>query len=236
MPEAIVITPVKNSWNTTIRTVKSVYENPVQFEYFVFNDFSDGETRKNLVEASLKFGFTLIHLEEITQTPSPNYNLVLQMAQELALQKNCPLIIIESDVIIQPDTISRLIEIQKKHQNMGIVGAITTDESGVYNFPYNYEKTKSQETVETQRSLSFCCTLISTDFLKKFDFRELAQNKDWFDVYISKQARKLGYQNYLAKGVEVLHLPHSSRPWKNLKYKNPILYYTKKLFLKRDRI
>lgn len=236
MPEAIVITPVKNSWDTTIRTIKSVFENPNRMEYFIFNDFSTEETRLNLEEARKKFGFQLVHLEDITQTPSPNYKLVLQMAQELALQKNCPLIIIESDVIIQPDTISRLIEIQKKHQNPGVVGAITTDESGAYNFPYNYEKTKSQEIVETHRSLSFCCTLISTDFLKKFDFRELAQNKDWFDVYISKQARKLGYQNYLAKGVEVLHLPHSSRPWKNLKYKNPILYYTKKLFLKRDRI
>jgi hypothetical protein len=55
-------------------------------------------------------------------------------------------------------------------------------------------------------------------FLQKFDFKILSQNKDWFDVYISRQSKKMGFKNYLAKGIEVLHLPHSSRPWKHLKY------------------
>ncbi|MBT6766855.1 MAG: glycosyltransferase family 2 protein, partial [Prolixibacteraceae bacterium] len=60
--------------------------------------------------------------------------------------------------------------------------------------------------------------------------------KDWFDVFISRQSKKSGFNNYLAKGIEVLHLPHSSRPWKNLKYTKPALYYLKKYLYKRDRI
>jgi GT2 family glycosyltransferase len=55
-------------------------------------------------------------------------------------------------------------------------------------------------------------------------------------VTISRQAKKAGFKNYLAKSIEVVHLPHSSRPWKNLKYNNPLLYYYKKLIHKRDRI
>ena len=34
----------------------------------------------------------------------------------------------------------------------------------------------------------------------------------------------------------VLHKPHSSRPWKQLKYTNPLLYYWRKLTQHRDKI
>jgi len=120
--------------------------------------------------------------------------------------------------------------------NPGIVGAITVDKTGNYNLPYTFEKIKGDEVLNTSHSLSFCCTLLTTNFLKEFEFQILSQKKDWFDVYISRQSKKLGFHNYLAKGVEVLHLPHSSRPWKNLKYSNPILYYIRKYIKKRDRI
>lgn len=236
MPEAIIITPVKDSLETTKQTIKAVSATQGEFEYYVFNDFSQPETKAFLEQAKNEFGFQLVNLEDITNTPSPNYKLVLQMAQELALSKNCPLIIIESDVIIQPTTLPELMNILKTKENPGIIGAITVDKSGLYNFPYTFETKKSTEIVNTWRGLSFCCTLISPEFLKEFDFKILSQKKDWFDVFISRQSKKMGFNNYLAKGVEVLHLPHSSRPWKNLKYKNPLLYYIKKIFLKRDRI
>jgi hypothetical protein len=77
---------------------------------------------------------------------------------------------------------------------------------------------------------------LAPQFLNKFDFRTLSPKKDWYDIFISRQSKKLGFNNYLAKGTEVLHLPHSSRPWKNLKYKNPVLYYIRKYFYNRDRI
>lgn len=236
MPEAIIITPVKDSLETTKLTIKAISETKGDFEYYVFNDFSQPETKTFLEQAKNEFGFQLVNLEDITNTPSPNYKLVLQMAQGLALSKNCPLIIIESDVIIQPSTLPELMNILKTKENPGIIGAITVDKSGQYNFPYTFETKKSTEVVNTMRALSFCCTLISQEFLQEFDFKILSQKKDWFDVFISRQSKKMGFNNYLAKGIEVLHLPHSSRPWKNLKYKNPLLYYIKKIFLKRDRI
>ncbi|WP_372648770.1 glycosyltransferase [Draconibacterium sp.] len=236
MSEAIVITPVKDSLHTTQRTIKAIMEAGGNFSYYVFNDFSQPETKQYLDSAAKELGFTVVHLEDITDTPSPNYKIVLQKAQQLALEAGVPLLIIESDVVVKKDTIQALLDIMKAEQKPGLVGAITVDENGDYNFPYNFEKTKSDDVVDTSHSLSFCCTLISVPFLEKFDFKELAKDKDWFDVFISRQSKKIGFTNYLAKGVRVLHLPHSSRPWKNLKYKNPVLYYLKKIFLKRDRI
>ena len=236
MPEAIVITPVKNSINTTLRTIDAISKSKADFEYYVFNDFSTDENTLELEKARVNFGFNLINLSDITNTPSPNYKLVLEIAQKKALTCNCPLLIIESDVVIKNDTIEGLIAIMKMKKDAGMVGAITVDETGNYNFPYTFEKIKRAEIINTTHSLSFCCTLLSVDLLKQFNFGTLSENKDWFDVFISKQSKKLGFSNYLSKQHEVLHLPHSSRPWKHLKYKNPILYYLKKLITKRDRI
>ncbi len=236
MSEAIIITPVKDSLETTKRTIEAITSANGNFDYYVFNDFSQIETKQFLTESSKESGFHVIHLEEITSNPSPNYKLVLEMAQKMAIEQQKPLIIIESDVVIKKDTVIQLLNLAETKKRAGIVGAITVDEAGNYNFPYTFEKLKSTEVVVTPHSLSFCCTLLTPEFLKEFDFTTLSQKKDWFDVFISRQSKKLGFNNYLAKGVEVLHLPHSSRPWKNLKYTNPLLYYWKKFINKRDRI
>lgn len=236
MPEAIVITPVKDSLDTIKLTIEALMQSNADIEYYVYNDFSKPETKEFLDKAKDRLGFEVVHLEDITSTPSPNYKLVLEIAQEMAISKNCPLIIVESDVIVKPDTISNLLKVAKEKADAGMVAAITVDKEGNYNFPYLYEKIKSNETIVALHSISFCCTLITNSYLKKFDFKTLDQKKDWFDVHITKQSRKLGFKNYLMKGTEVLHLPHSSRPWKNLKYTNPLLYYLKKIFLRRDKI
>ncbi len=236
MSEAIIITPVKDSIETTLKTIEAVYTSDVKFEYYIFNDFSLPDAKSALIKAQSQFGFHLIHLEDVTTTPSPNYKLVLQLSQKIALEKKLPLIVIESDVIIKKNSIAQLLGIMASKPKPALVGAITTDKNGNYNFPYNFEKTKNNDVTDTSHSLSFCCTLMTLPFLQAFDFNELSQNKDWFDVFISRQAKKRGFKNYLAKGVEVLHLPHSSRPWKNLKYTNPLLYYFKKMINKRDRI
>lgn len=236
MSEAIVITPVKDSPETTDKTIEAVCQSDCDIDYFVFNDFSQSKTKQLLLKKQKKWNFNLIHLEDITTTPSPNYKLVLETAQKMAIEKKMPLIIVESDVIVKKDTLSRLLELAETKEKPGLIGAITVDEQNNYNFPYRFEKTKSSYTVETPHSLSFCCTYLSLPFLESFNFKELSSKKDWYDVTISRQAKKAGFKNYLAKGIEVLHLPHSSRPWKNLKYSNPLLYYYKKLIHKRDRI
>ena len=236
MPEAIIVTPVKDSPETTLQTIQSIVTAKGDFDYFVYNDFSQPATKDLLSAYQTRYNFHLVHLEEVTNHPSPNYNIVLRMAQKTALQNNVPLIIVESDVVIRPDTIEKLINAAKSYPEPGMIGAITTDISGNYNFPYLYEKIKNDQVICTHRSLSFCCTLLTPEFLKVYDFSLLPDKKDWYDIHISRQSIKSGFKNYLAKNIEVLHQPHSSRPWKNLKYKNPVFYYLKKIFLKRDRI
>ena len=156
MPEAIIITPVKDSLNTTILTIKAISESKGDFEYYVFNDFSLPETKLFLENAKKEYHFHVIHLEDLTSNPSPNYKLVLEMAQKTATEKRCPLIIIESDVVIKTNTIQELIQISKSKVDCGIVGAITVDENGNYNFPYAFERIKNSEVINTPHSLSFC--------------------------------------------------------------------------------
>lgn len=234
--EAFVITPVKDSLETTRKTIEAVSKAKGNFTYRIFNDFSKSETRKFLDANQEKFGYSVIHLEDHTQNPSPNYQLVLQMAQQTALEHNVPLIIIESDVIINENTITELVTLNRRLKKTGMIGAITVDMNGNYNFPYSSEKRSKKGVAVTTRSLSFCCTLISQQFMKDFSFRELSQKKDWFDIFISRQSHRLGYRNYLARRQEVLHLPHSSRPWKQMKYTNPLKYYLYKFIRHRDRI
>src|SRR5690606_28531566 len=96
--------------------------------------------------------------------------------------------------------------------------------------------TNSRGFIETKKSLSFCCTLLSLPFLKRYDFRALKPSKDWFDTFISKQSIALGFKNVVLTETRVLHKPHGSRPWKQVKYSNPVKYYWLKLIKRRDKI
>ncbi|HLT05963.1 MAG TPA: hypothetical protein VK014_00465 [Cyclobacteriaceae bacterium] len=236
MAEVLVITPVKDSIATTLETATAINASTVALNYTIYNDFSEEANRRTLEENSPFIGYDLVNLEDITQTPSPNYRLILQLAQQQALEKNLPLLIIESDVVIKQDTVEHLMNFYKAHQQAGLVGAVTTDESGNVNFPYLKFRNNKTPIIQTHRSLSFCCTLMSTSFLKKYDFNNLDASKDWFDTHISYKAIELGFKNYLLMDVPVLHRPHGSRPWKSLKYKNPLKYYLNKFLYGKDKI
>jgi len=236
MNAALIITPVRDSIQTTLKTIESVSASEGKFEYIIYNDYSNSETKSILERNSSIYGYELVNIEDLTTNPPPNYRLILQLAQQKALAKKIPLIIVESDVIVTKNTLKELIFISETYKNSGMVGAITVNEKNEYNFPYNFEKKKSNEVVIAKHSLSFCCTLITIPFLMKFSFENLSAKKDWFDVYINQQVKKHGFVNLLAKNLEVFHQPHSSRPWKKLKYENPVLYYIGKYLKKRDRI
>jgi hypothetical protein len=236
MYEALVITPVKDSLNTTIETIRSIKNSNATFYYIIYNDFSSEETTQALKVMSQELDFELVNLSEITNTPSPNYRLVLQMAQLKALQMGLPLIIVESDVEVRTNTISELIQKSKDLLKCGMVGSITRDLNGTVNFPYlNFKNTK-KELIKTRHSLSFCCTLLTSTLLEQYDFKSLSAEKHWYDVSISRKSTQLGLNNYLLVSESVLHKPHSSRPWKQLKYKNPIKYYYQKLVKRLDKI
>ena len=110
-----IITPVKDSIELTLQTAEAILKSDftVPFHYTIYNDFSTDENTKQLKEASLKMGFELVNLSEITSHPSPNYLLVLQMAQEKAIAAEAGLLIVESDVIVKKHTYSLFLMVRR---------------------------------------------------------------------------------------------------------------------------
>jgi len=233
----ILITPVKDSLKTTREMISSLRAVSQDIPYYIFDDFSSKETRRWLEENSARYGYKVIGLEKHTKKSSPNYRTTLILAQKLAIENGAHLAIVESDVFARHETILELNKLAEELNDAGLVGAVTVDTAGEINFPYAFATAIDKPTIfASAKSVSFCCTVLSLRMLEKFDFNELPQNMDWFDVFISRKSRQLGFSNYVVKSLPVVHKPHSSRPWKNLKYKNPILYYLKKIIKQRDRI
>lgn len=234
MLKALVITPVKNSLENTLETIKAVASTNTAVHHYIYDDFSDPEVSDVLAAKSRQLGYSYIDLSELTNTPSPNYLTVLKNAQQKALELGVPLIIVESDVVVKPETFNDLLAYVKP--DTGMVGNITVDEGGTINFPYLKFKKEKAKFIKTNRSLSFCCTLLSVDFLKNYNFNNLEPTKDWFDTIISEKSIELGFKNYVLIDSPVFHKPHGSRPWKHLKYSNPLKYYWLKFTQRRDKI
>ena len=237
MKNPILITPVKDSLITTKTVISLLRSGNHDIPYYIFDDFSSKETREWLEGNANEFSYQVIGLENYTSKISPNYRTTLILGQKLALEENTHLAIVESDVFASNDIILNLTKLTDEYSDAGLVCSITVDEKGEINFPYSYTITADMPSIfASSKRVSFCCTVISRQLLEKFDFNELPHNIDWFDVYISKKSRQLGLNNYVIKDLPVLHRPHSSRPWKHLKYKKPLIYYFDKFIHRRDRI
>ena len=63
-----IITPVKDSINSTLDTIKAIVgsEVNVPFTFTIYNDFSTEENTRILAEASVQYGFELINLADLT--------------------------------------------------------------------------------------------------------------------------------------------------------------------------
>ena len=92
----------------------------IPFTYTVYNDFSTEENTAKLQEASGRLGFELVNLVEITEHPSPNYLLVLQMAQQRAIEADAGLIIVESDVVVKKIHYRLCLTEQWKERTVGL--------------------------------------------------------------------------------------------------------------------
>ncbi|MBO4577981.1 MAG: glycosyltransferase family 2 protein [Paludibacteraceae bacterium] len=226
-----IIMPVKDALPMAEQAIRAIVASGHKLT--VYDDNSTKETAACLDALGKELGIRIVHISEQTDHPSPNYRWVLIDAQKECLAKEENLVIIESDVIVRDSTISKLAEAVKPR--IGLITAVTRDEKGQVNFPYEYARRIKTDGVCKKR-FSFCCTLLTNEFLKAYDFAELAPTKNWYDVHISHIAQKLGFDNILQVSNPVLHKPHSSRPWKQLKYTNPLLYYWRKLTQRRDRI
>ena len=222
-----IITPVKDSRETTERTIDAILTSKTnfRFDYTVYNDFSNDLNTNHLIYLAKTYNFNLVNLKEVTTHPSPNYYLVLQMAISSALTDNAHLLIIESDVIVRENTIQQLYDYAESLERAGMVSAVTTDENGVVNFPYLYAKKFETGVVSTRKRISFCCTLLHNSLLKYLGTGTLSPQKDWFDIQVSRISLREKFRNYLITSCPVRHLPHSSRPWKQLKYTSPLKYY-----------
>lgn len=233
-----VITPVKDSIELTLQTVDAIMASDFKtpFAYTIYNDFSTEENTARLREASTKQGFELVNLADVTNHPSPNYLQILQMAQERAIAEEAGLLIVESDVVVKKDTLQSLFDGALQRSDCGIAAAVTVDENGEINYPYLFAKGRENQVFSEKKHCSFCCSLLTLDFLRSFDFHNLNPEKNWHDVTISHQSLEKGFKNYLFTTLPVWHRPHSSRPWKQLKYKNPLKYYWLKYTKGLDKI
>lgn len=238
MKNVHIITPVKDSWETTCQTIEAIaqLETTAKYVYTVYNDFSTDENTANLEQITQKYGFELLNLASVTNHPSPNYLLILQLAQQRALAEQAHLILVESDVVVRSQTIQNMIDAVNADEKIGMVAAVTVDANEQVNFPYLYAQKFPKVAMDTKKRFSFCCTLLTYDFLKAYDFKNLNPEKSWYDVFISHQSLELGFKNRLLMNSPVLHQPHSSRPWKQLKYTNPLKYYWVKYTKGFDKI
>ncbi|MFR9603467.1 MAG: glycosyltransferase family 2 protein [Rikenellaceae bacterium] len=233
-----IITPVKDSIDSTIETAKAIMSSSltVPFTYTIYNDFSSEQSTQRLEAAAKEMGFDLVNLSDITDHPSPNYLLILQLAQSKAIDCEAGLLIVESDVVVEKHTLQGLFDGAIERVECGIAASVTVDDSGVVNYPYLYAKGRKAEVYKESKHLSFCCSLLSLKLLRTFDFRELDPEKNWHDVTISHKSLSVGCSNYLFVNLPVVHRPHGSRPWKQLKYTNPLKYYWLKYTKGLDKI
>lgn len=226
-----IVMPVKDSIDTAEQAIRAIVAGGHTLR--VYDDFSTSANAARLDVLSAETGIQVIHLSERTDHPSPNYRMILIDARREAIARDAHLVIVESDVIVRPGTIERLQE--AAGEGIGMVAAVTTDEEGKINFPYEYARRRKADG-GCKKRLSFCCTLLTNQLLHTYDFEQLDPEKNWYDVFISHLSLQSGFTNILQITNPVIHKPHSSRPWKQLKYTNPLLYYWRKLTLRRDKI
>ena len=226
-----IIIPIKDSLQIAERALRALKGQPVT----IWNDNSTIENTELLHSLAQELDFECIDVATLTNHPSPNYLLLLRMMRQRAITNNHHLIIVESDVIVTDSSIARMVDIAQQH-NIGMVAAVTHDDNGKVNFPYEYAQKYSIGAIETRKRLSFCCTLMTVEMLQLVDFDQLNPSKDWYDVTITRLSRENGLTNILLTDSPVRHYPHSSRPWKQLKYTNPFRYYWRKIFYAKDKI
>ena len=233
-----IITPVKDSIESTLETVKAVLASDIKvpYTYTIYNDFSTDENTALLEKYSKELGFELVNLRDLTDHPSPNYLLVLRRCQKLAIEADADMLLVESDVVVDKGTLQGLVDGAAEREDCAIAASVTVNDEGVINYPYCYAKGHEGEVWYVKKHCSFCCSLLTNKFLKAYDFEQLNPDKHWFDVTISQMALKIGFKNYLFCNLPVIHRPHASRPWKQLKYTNPLKYYWIKFTKGFDKI
>ena len=158
-----IITPVKDSIESTLETIKAVMasEISVPYTYTIYNDFSTDENTALLEKYSQEFGFKLVNLKDITDHPSPNYLLVLRKCQKEAIEAGADMLLVESDVVVAKDTLQGLFDGAAEREDCAIAASVTVDDAGAINYPYGYAKGHEGEVWCVKKHCSFCCSLLT---------------------------------------------------------------------------
>ena len=85
-----IVTPVKDSIESTLETIKAILSSDIKvpYTYTIYNDFSTAENTALLEKYSKELGFTLVNISDLTDHPSPNYLLVLQRCRREAIAQD----------------------------------------------------------------------------------------------------------------------------------------------------
>ena len=121
-----IIMPVKDSIAIAERAIHAIVD--CGYTLCVYDDNSQIENAKHLDKLVEELHIKVVHLSDLTDHPSPNYRLVLQLAEQEALATSRHLLIVESDVIIKADTLNRMLE--EVQEGVGMVAAVTVNEEG----------------------------------------------------------------------------------------------------------
>ena len=153
-----IIMPVKDALPMAEQAIRAIVASG--YKLTVYDDNSTKETAACLDAMGKELGIRIVHISEQTDHPSPNYRWVLIDAQKECLANGKNLVIVESDVIVGDSTISKLAEAVKPR--IGLITAVTRDENGRINFPYEYARRIKADGVCKKR-FSFCCTLLTNE-------------------------------------------------------------------------
>lgn len=227
----LVLIPFRDSLTTLQKTIIALRESTPDIPLLLCDDASSASCLKDLntwLEAQNWVGVELLSLPKAGD--APQYGLALREGLTRAHSELRQLLVVESDVEVLPGVAEGLQRVLERNPCAVMAGAVTIDSEGVWNFPYagtfRADKLRSSPLIR-RRSLSFCCTLLDHVFVENL-LHTPFPDTGWMDLKISAIARKFGTL-WLALDLQVIHNPHSSRPWKLLKYKSPLLYYFYKI-------
>jgi len=227
----LVLIPFRDSLTTLQRTILALKKPAPEIPLLLCDDASSAQCLKELNTWLETQNWSKVDVLSLpVGEDAPQYGLALRAGLQRAHNEMRQLLVVESDVEVLPGVVLGLQRVLQRKPDAVMAGAVTIDPEGVWNFPYagtfRAAKLRSSPLIR-RRSLSFCCTLLDHGFVDHL-LHTPFPDTGWMDLKISAMARKLGTL-WLALDLQVVHHPHSSRPWKLLKYKNPLLYYFYKI-------
>ena len=199
MPTISIIIPVHNSQKTIENCLKRIYSsNYKNFEVILVDDCS----KDNSIKIAKKFKAKIIKLKT-------NSGAAAARNAGIKAAKGKYTLFIDSDVLIEKDTVKNLLSSIKSRKADAVL-AIYTKQPYYNNFISTYHNLfqiytffeQPSSASETFPGFSTACSIIKTDIIKKFSFN---QNSIVEDMELGNILIKNNYKIYLDKSIKVQH-------------------------------